>query len=50
MLDNVTSIRHAAPVPAPVLGAVARRERIARNEVGYFAFLFIALALVFAAE
>lgn len=49
MLDNVTPIRAAAPAPAPVLGAVARRELIARNAVRYFAFLFIALALVFAA-
>lgn len=48
MLDNVTPIRSAPPAPAPVLGAVARRERIARNAVRYFAFLFIALALVFA--
>lgn len=49
MLDNVTPIRAAAPASAPVLGAVARRELIARNAVRYFAFLFIALALVFAA-
>lgn len=49
MLDNVTPIRTAARPPAPVLGAVARRERIARNAVRYFAFLFIALALAFAA-
>ena len=47
MLDNVAPIgRHAKP--APVLGAVAGRESIARNAVRYFAFLFIALALVFA--
>lgn len=32
-----------------VLAAVTRRERIARNAVRYFAYLFIALALVFAA-
>lgn len=32
-----------------ILASVARRERIARNAVRYFAFLFIALALAFAA-
>ena len=47
MLENVAPIGRRAK-PAPVLGAVARRERIARNAVRYFAFLFIALALVFA--
>lgn len=49
MLDNVSQLRSAPPAPAPVLDAVARRERIARNAVRYFAFLFIGLALVFAA-
>ncbi len=49
MLDNVSQLRSAPSAPAPVLDAVARRERIARNAVRYFAFLFIALALVFAA-
>jgi branched-chain amino acid transport system permease protein len=33
---------------APVLGAVVRRESVARNALRYFAWLFIALALVFA--
>jgi branched-chain amino acid transport system permease protein len=33
----------------PTLGAVARREAIARSAVRYFAYLFIVLALVFAA-
>jgi branched-chain amino acid transport system permease protein len=52
MLD--TSIVHTTPrasVPAvlPVAGRVARRERIARNAVRWFAWLFIALALLFAA-
>lgn len=34
--------------PLPVRMAVARRENIARNALRYFAYLFIALALVFA--
>ena len=46
MLD--TTLTSTGGMPAPVLGAVARRERIARNAVRYFAYLFIALALVFA--
>lgn len=33
---------------APVLGAVVRREGVVRNALRYFAYLFIALALVFA--
>ena len=49
MLDKVIPLPVAAAAPAPVLGAVARRERIARNAVRYFAYLFIALALLFAA-
>lgn len=49
MLDNVTPIRAAAVAAVPVQGTVARRERIARNAVRYFAWLFIGLALVFAA-
>lgn len=43
---------HKVAIPvhpsAPVLGAVVRRETIARNALRYFAYLFIALALVFA--
>jgi branched-chain amino acid transport system permease protein len=43
---------HKAAIPlrpsAPVLGAVVRRESIARNALRYFAYMFIALALVFA--
>ena len=46
MLD--TTLASMSGAPAPVLGAVARRERIARNAVRYFAYLFIALALAFA--
>jgi branched-chain amino acid transport system permease protein len=54
MLDKVvTSIHGAVPAPAPaspspVLGAVARRERLARSAVRCFAYLFIVLALAFA--
>lgn len=43
MLNAAIPIR-----PAPVLGAVVRREGIVRNALRYFAYLFIALALVFA--
>jgi branched-chain amino acid transport system permease protein len=45
MHDTVIPIR---PSAAPVLGAVVRREAIVRNALRYFAYLFIALALVFA--
>lgn len=45
MHDAVIPIRLLA---TPVLGAVVRRESIARNALRYFAWLFFALALVFA--
>jgi branched-chain amino acid transport system permease protein len=45
MLEGSASIHPAAPV----LDAVHRRERVARNALLYFAYLFIVLALVFAA-
>lgn len=45
MHNAVISIR---PLATPVLGGVVRRESIARNALRYFAWLFIALALVFA--
>jgi branched-chain amino acid transport system permease protein len=44
MLNAAIPIRPSAPV----LGAVTRREGIVRNALRYFAWLFIALALVFA--
>jgi branched-chain amino acid transport system permease protein len=44
MLNAAIPIRRAPPV----LGAVTRREAIVRNALRYFAYLFIALALVFA--
>jgi branched-chain amino acid transport system permease protein len=45
MHDTVIPLR---PSAAPVLGAVVRREAIVRNALRYFAYLFVALALVFA--
>ena len=45
MHNAVISIR---PLATPVLAGVVRRESIARNTLRYFAWLFIALALVFA--
>lgn len=44
MLESSISMRGSDPV----LRAVVRRETIARNSLRYFAYLFIAMALVFA--
>jgi branched-chain amino acid transport system permease protein len=48
MLESKLATNGVGQATLPVLGAVARRERIARNAVRYFAYLFIALALLFA--